>query len=101
MRYQRSRAFGADAGGAPRDYRRILKLMMSYVRVRLTPTLPHCHVCHLIGLCIYTNFSKAILLDLRSIRVAPGSHATEAAGTIFQTTLVSWNKTVCYSNCSQ
>ncbi|CAF1935801.1 BnaC05g43500D [Brassica napus] len=52
----------------------------SYVRVTLTPTLPHCHVPHLIGLCIYAKLLKSLPTRFKvDVRVAPGSHATEAA----------------------
>ncbi|KAH0881258.1 hypothetical protein HID58_068652 [Brassica napus] len=52
----------------------------SYVRVTLTPTLPHCHVPHLIGLCIYSKLLKSLPTRFKvDVRVAPGSHATEAA----------------------
>ncbi|WZY96021.1 hypothetical protein YC2023_068350 [Brassica napus] len=61
----------------------------SYVRVTLTPTLPHCHVPHLIGLCIYAKLLKSLPTRFKvDVRVAPGSHATEAAGMTFQTALV-------------
>ncbi|CAH8391333.1 unnamed protein product [Eruca vesicaria subsp. sativa] len=52
----------------------------SYVRVVITPTLPHCHVPHLIGLCIYAKLLKSLPARFKvNVRVAPGSHATEAA----------------------
>ncbi|KAF2587142.1 hypothetical protein F2Q70_00037573 [Brassica cretica] len=48
----------------------------SYVR----PTVPHCHLPNLIGVCIYAKLLKSLPARFKvDVRVAPGSHATEAS----------------------
>ncbi|KAH7548406.1 hypothetical protein JRO89_XS14G0121400 [Xanthoceras sorbifolium] len=63
----------------------------SHVRVTFTPTVEHCSMATVIGLCLrvklmrslpsrYKNLmSETCLSDKVDIRVAPGTHATEAA----------------------
>nr|VDD46966.1 unnamed protein product [Brassica oleracea] len=71
-----------------KSYVSLLNCGVFLFKVTLTPTLPHCHVPHLIGLCIYAKLLKSLPTRFKvDVRVAPGSHATEAAGTIFQTAL--------------
>ncbi|CAA7033624.1 unnamed protein product [Microthlaspi erraticum] len=52
----------------------------SYVRITFTPTVPHCHVPNVIGLCIYAKLRLSLPARFKvNVRVAPGSHAQEAA----------------------
>ncbi|XP_033147671.1 protein AE7-like 2 [Brassica rapa] len=52
----------------------------SYVRITFRPTVPHCHLPNLIGVCIYAKLLKSLPARFKvDIRVAPGSHATEAS----------------------
>ncbi|XP_009797218.1 protein AE7 isoform X2 [Nicotiana tabacum] len=52
----------------------------SYVRVRFTPTVEHCSMATVIGLCLRVKLMRCLPSRYKvDIRVAPGSHATEAA----------------------
>ncbi|XP_013622104.1 PREDICTED: MIP18 family protein At1g68310-like [Brassica oleracea var. oleracea] len=52
----------------------------SYVRITFRPTVPHCHLPNLIGVCIYAKLLKSLPARFKvDVRVAPGSHATEAS----------------------
>lgn len=52
----------------------------SYVRITFRPTVPHCHLPNLIGVCIYAKLLKSLPGRFKvDVRVAPGSHATEAS----------------------
>ncbi|KAL1213922.1 Protein AE7-like 2 [Cardamine amara subsp. amara] len=52
----------------------------SYVRITFTPTLPHCHVPNVIGLCIYGKLLQSLPRRFKiDVRVAPGSHVNEDA----------------------
>ncbi|XP_019445260.1 PREDICTED: protein AE7-like [Lupinus angustifolius] len=52
----------------------------SYVRVTFKPTMEHCSMATLIGLCIRVKLMRSLPSRYKvDIRVAPGSHATEAA----------------------
>lgn len=52
----------------------------SYVRVTFTPTVEHCSMATIIGLCIRVKLIRSLPSRYKvDIRVAPGSHATEAA----------------------
>ncbi|KAK4802148.1 hypothetical protein SAY86_000351 [Trapa natans] len=53
----------------------------SYVRVTFTPTVEHCSMATIIGLCLRVKLMRSLPSKYKvDIRVAPGSHATEAAG---------------------
>ncbi|KAG2253315.1 hypothetical protein Bca52824_083451 [Brassica carinata] len=52
----------------------------SYVRVTFTPTMKLCGMTTLIGLCVRVKLMRNLPGRYKvDIRVAPGSHATEAA----------------------
>ncbi|XP_066360964.1 protein AE7-like [Miscanthus floridulus] len=52
----------------------------NYVRVNFTPTVEHCSMATIIGLCIRVQLVRSLPPRYKvDIRVAPGSHATEAA----------------------
>ncbi|CAH2054303.1 unnamed protein product [Thlaspi arvense] len=54
----------------------------SYVRITFTPTVPHCHMPKIIGLCSYAILLQSLPPRFKvDVRVTPGSHADEAAGT--------------------
>ncbi|XP_038726081.1 protein AE7 [Tripterygium wilfordii] len=52
----------------------------SYVRVTFTPTVEHCSMATIIGLCLRVKLTRSLPSRYKvDIRVAPGTHATEAA----------------------
>lgn len=52
----------------------------SYVRVTFTPTVEHCSMATIIGLCLRVKLMRSLPSRYKvDIRIAPGSHATEAA----------------------
>ncbi|XP_028759496.1 protein AE7-like [Neltuma alba] len=52
----------------------------SYVRVTFAPTVEHCSMATIIGLCLRVKLMRSLPSRYKvDIRVAPGSHATEAA----------------------
>ncbi|XP_057519096.1 protein AE7-like [Amaranthus tricolor] len=52
----------------------------SYVSVTFTPTVEHCSMATLIGLCLKVKLIRSLPLRYKvDIRVAPGSHASEAS----------------------
>lgn len=52
----------------------------NYVRVMFTPTVEHCSMATVIGLCLRVKLMRSLPSRYKvDIRVAPGSHATEAA----------------------
>lgn len=52
----------------------------NHVRVTFTPTVEHCSMATIIGLCIRVKLVRSLPPRYKvDIRVAPGSHATEAA----------------------
>jgi len=53
---------------------------LSHVRVTFTPTVEHCSMATIIGLCLRVKLMRSLPPRYKvDIRVAPGSHATEAA----------------------
>nr|GMD95399.1 protein AE7-like [Ipomoea batatas] len=52
----------------------------SYVRVTFTPTVEHCSMATIIGLCLRVKLMRCLPSRYKvDIRVTPGTHATEAA----------------------
>ena len=52
---------------------------MSSVLVEITPTIPHCSMATLIGLCIRVRLERALPQRFRvDIRVRPGTHQSES-----------------------
>eukprot|EP01135_Chromosphaera_perkinsii_P000884 Nk52_evm47s152 gene=Nk52_evmTU47s152 len=52
----------------------------SSVRVEFTPTIPHCSLATLIGLCIQVRLLRSLPSRFKTdVLVSPGSHAQEAA----------------------
>jgi len=52
----------------------------NYVRVTFTPTVEHCSMATVIGLCIRVKLIRSLPPRYKvDIRVAPGLHSTEAA----------------------
>ncbi|GAV64726.1 DUF59 domain-containing protein, partial [Cephalotus follicularis] len=52
----------------------------SYVRVTFTPTVEHCSMATVIGLCLRVKLLRSLPSRYKAcIWVAPGTHATEAA----------------------
>ncbi|XP_047069219.1 protein AE7-like [Lolium rigidum] len=53
---------------------------ISHVRVTFTPTVEHCSMATIIGLCLRVKLMRSLPPRYKvDIRVAPGSHATELA----------------------
>ncbi|KQJ84339.1 protein AE7 [Brachypodium distachyon] len=53
---------------------------LSHVRVTFTPTVEHCSMATVIGLCVRVKLIRSLPPRYKvDIRVAPGSHATETA----------------------
>jgi len=51
---------------------------MSSVLVEITPTIPHCSMATLIGLCIRVRLERALPQRFRiDIKVRPGTHQSE------------------------
>eukprot|EP00850_Spirogloea_muscicola_P022081 SM000276S10293 [mRNA] locus=s276:147976:149358:+ [translate_table: standard] len=54
--------------------------LKSHVLVEFTPTVQHCSMATLIGLCVRVKLLRSLPSRFKvDIRVAPGSHASEAA----------------------
>ncbi|OVA02850.1 protein of unknown function DUF59 [Macleaya cordata] len=52
----------------------------SHVRVTFTPTVEHCSMATVIGLCLRVKLMRSLPSRYKvDIKVAPGTHATEAA----------------------
>ncbi|XP_008800062.1 protein AE7 [Phoenix dactylifera] len=52
----------------------------SYVRVTFTPTVEHCSMATVIGLCLRVKLLRSLPSRYKvDVRIAPGTHATEAA----------------------
>ncbi|PKA58847.1 MIP18 family protein [Apostasia shenzhenica] len=52
----------------------------NYVRVTFTPTVEHCSMATVIGLCLRVKLMRSLPSRYKiDIRLAPGSHSTEAA----------------------
>eukprot|EP01018_Ginkgo_biloba_P007550 Gb_25204 [translate_table: standard] len=52
----------------------------SHVRITFTPTVEHCSMATVIGLCLRVKLMRCLPSRFKvDIRVAPGTHATEAA----------------------
>lgn len=52
----------------------------SLVRVQFTPTIPHCNMATLIGLCLRVKLLRSLPSRFKvSVQIAPGTHASEAA----------------------
>lgn len=52
----------------------------SHVRITFTPTVEHCSMATVIGLCLRVKLMRSLPPRYKvDIRVAPGTHATEAA----------------------
>ncbi|XP_073307051.1 protein AE7 [Primulina huaijiensis] len=52
----------------------------SHVRITFTPTVEHCSMATVIGLCLRVKLMRCLPPRYKvDIRVAPGTHATEAA----------------------
>jgi len=50
------------------------------VVVRFTPTIPHCSMATLIGLCLRVKLTRSLPRRYKvSVRIAEGSHSSEAA----------------------
>lgn len=54
------------------------------VRVRFTPTIPHCSMATLIGLCVRVRLLRALPARFKvDVQITPGMHASEEAGELF------------------
>ncbi|RHY15741.1 hypothetical protein DYB25_000507, partial [Aphanomyces astaci] len=52
----------------------------SHVKVQFTPTIPHCSMATLIGLCIRVKLLRSLPKRFKvDIRITPGAHITENA----------------------
>ena len=50
------------------------------IRVRFTPTIPHCSMATLIGLCIRVKLIRSLPKRLKlDVEITPGTHASEAS----------------------
>jgi len=53
----------------------------NHVKINFTPTIPHCSMATLIGLCIRTKLTRSLPPRFKiDIQVTPGTHASEDAG---------------------
>ena len=53
----------------------------NFIRIYFTPTIPHCSMATLIGLCIRVKLIRSLPSRFKvDIMVTPGSHASEDAG---------------------
>mmetsp|Transcript_15058 Transcript_15058/g.20989 ORF Transcript_15058/g.20989 Transcript_15058/m.20989 type:complete len:321 (+) Transcript_15058:171-1133(+) len=53
---------------------------LSTVEVRFTPTIPHCSMATLIGLCIRVKLLQALPMRFKvTVKIQPGTHASEKA----------------------
>ena len=53
----------------------------NFIRIFFTPTIPHCSMATLIGLCIRVKLIRSLPSRFKvDIMVTPGSHASEDAG---------------------
>jgi metal-sulfur cluster biosynthetic enzyme len=65
----------------------------SYIKVFFTPTIPHCSMATLIGLCIRVKLLRSLPERFKvDIMVTPGTHASEEAGRTLRK-LSTWNLT--------
>lgn len=52
----------------------------SYIQIHFTPTIPHCSMATLIGLCIRVKLLRSLPGRFKvDINITPGTHASEAA----------------------
>ena len=52
----------------------------SYIQIHFTPTIPHCSMATLIGLCIRVKLLRSLPDRFKvDIHITPGTHASEAA----------------------
>jgi metal-sulfur cluster biosynthetic enzyme len=52
----------------------------SYIQIHFTPTIPHCSMATLIGLCIRVKLLRSLPGRFKvDIHITPGTHASEAA----------------------
>lgn len=57
-----------------------INVKQNHVRVTFTPTVEHCSMATIIGLCLRVKLMRSLPSRFKvDIRVAPGTHATEAA----------------------
>lgn len=55
-------------------------LLCPHVDVRFTPTIPHCSMAMLIGLCIRVKLLRSLPTRFKvTVRITPGTHASELA----------------------
>ncbi|CAN0386701.1 unnamed protein product, partial [Ectocarpus sp. 8 AP-2014] len=55
----------------------------SNVVILFTPTIPHCSMATLIGLCIRVKLLRSLPARFKvTVRIAPGTHSSEEAGTV-------------------
>merc|ERR1712038_121046 len=53
---------------------------LSTIDVRFTPTIPHCSMATLIGLCIRVKLLRSLPQRFKvTVRINPGTHASEVA----------------------
>jgi len=58
----------------------IVKNEQSYIQICFTPTIPHCSMATLIGLCIRVKLLRSLPSRFKvDIKVSPGTHASESA----------------------
>ncbi|CAN6249983.1 unnamed protein product, partial [Urochloa humidicola] len=70
----------AEPSGASRARSRAVDFAANYKGVTFTPTVEHCSMATVIGLCIRVKLIRSLPPRYKvDIRVAPGSHSTEAA----------------------
>lgn len=56
------------------------------VSVEFCPTVPHCTLANMIGLCVRVKLFRCIKRNFKlELRVSPGSHATESESLIPKT----------------
>lgn len=56
------------------------EVMHSFVNVKFTPTIPHCSMATLIGLCIRVKLLRSLPKRFKvTVRINPGTHASEVS----------------------
>jgi len=69
-----------DANNNDNDQDTNQETMHSLVDVKFTPTIPHCSMATLIGLCIRVKLLRSLPKRFKvTVRINPGTHASEAS----------------------
>lgn len=62
----------------------LIKLNGNVLDVQFTPTIPHCSMATLIGLCLRVKLLRSLPRNVKvDVRITPGTHAQEDQGMCF------------------